>query len=248
MPTRTDAPMRARACPSWQAAGGDTSDDRVAAALRALAPLCPSGGAADATLMCGDGVEGAVWSMLSKPDFPDLLDVDDAGRCIFSLGRLSFGRFAPVATRCAVDAIDNPVGAPCGRAFGYDFIVRFEVLDGPAAGARGLMRTFGEAEMPEEAAQAETSGPDELPVSGRVAVKFTGGGMRLDRSDASFDSDAEAELSERWRSAFGADAVAADRAAARWHKKVLSAVFGWLLGVNDQVSERCVRARARVRA
>ena len=110
---------------------------------------------------------------LSPPDFPDCQGQTEDGRRIFSLGRMSFEMFAPPATRCAIDAITNPVYGD-GPEYAYDFVVSFEVLDGPMEGKKGVMRTFG------------FCGPMSTD-SRRVPVRFVGVGLR---SFASEDSAA----------------------------------------------------------
>lgn len=163
------------------ASDGEPKAPEVLAAITELEPFSIPEPALS-PLWAGD------WRVITKPDFPDSLGRDAAGRYKFSLGRASFNMFAPQMLPVAIDSILNPSSAPApGSPGAYEVIVKLDLLLPDASPLAATMENV-----------AECTPVDGNP--GRMAVKFGGGCLR----------PADGAPSEAWRDTFAAPGSSAD--------------------------------------
>lgn len=183
------------------------------AAVERLAALAPPG-ALRAAALRGN------WRTVTRPEFPGGRGFDGEGRPLYTLGRATFGVLAPEATLVAFEGVENPVGGQEMHRDGagegeisYDIRVPLLVADGPAAGLRGELWTYGLCAPASAGAGAAASGSVSLAAP-RVPVRFVGGGLRYAGDGA---------VPVAWEDAFGASAVARDRA----ERSLLARVSSW---------------------
>ena len=120
-----------------------------------------------------------VWKAITRAEFPGSLGLDEHGRPMFTLTRMSFGRFQPGNTKVAIIGISNEVGDAS-----YVFDVLFEVKDGPAEGLVGCMRSLASHQYVGDGA--------------RFDIMFHSGTFAPSRS-----VECDASASRIWASAFG---------------------------------------------
>ena len=181
--------------------------------MERLAALAPPG-ALRAAALRGN------WRTVTRPEFPGGRGFDGEGRPLYTLGRATFGVLAPEATLVAFEGVENPVGGQEMHRDGagegeisYDIRVPLLVADGPAAGLRGELWTYGLCAPASAGAGADASGSVSLAAP-RVPVRFVGGGLRYAGDGA---------VPVAWEDAFGASAVARDRA----ERSLLARVSSW---------------------
>ena len=176
--------------------GGNTKEPPVAAAVEALAELCPSDAPAREPGLLGD------WQQINAPEYSGGTQTAD-GAYQYTLGRLSFGIFEPKDLMCTLGTIGNPLieGAGAEGEIGYEIQVpmSIEIADGPPLTAELLNFATCSAETDE-----------------RLSVSFSGGVLKP-------TGDCDREV---WRDTFGPALAAKPGKRARLMNWLLGKMMG----------------------
>ena len=128
--------------------GGDTKEPSIVALFPDLQEVNPS---RDEVCNLQMNLLAGKWKLISKADFPDCKGADNFGDPLYTLGRMSFGMFAPSDLLCSIQSISNtitetPAGADGNgeRQHGYDVDVAFTIVgEGDSQGLQGILTTRG---------------------------------------------------------------------------------------------------------
>lgn len=143
-----------------KAHGGNTKNEKVVAAVEALASLNPTKAPAKAESLFGD------WKQINSPEYPGMLGLDNEGKPKYTLGRLAFNLFEPKDLVCSISDILNPLYPKEGGngTISYAIVIPFTFNSGesgPLVG--GKLINFAECDILSE---------------NRISVRFLGGELR----------------------------------------------------------------------
>ena len=155
---------------------GDTKHEAVVKVITLLASLNPAPHPAENQEL----LEGN-WLLLNAPNFPGRLE-DEEHEYVYTLGRLAFNKFEPVALRVAIERVSQPVWATeKENEYTHDIVVEFKIIDKGFPKLRGIVRNL---------AVCSPIAPD------TVQVKFTGGEL------IPLDNQAPEQI-KQWLNIFG---------------------------------------------